>query len=120
MEDIPLQKVVTGGSITGARQPGMPPVGPSPSQEFKKQPLHKRGDTHQNDGLTVMGRFYDKVLNFSLVTKYFIFVLPLAIPLAVVIVLGALVFKNATIGGVRILWFFTWLEIGKSWDMVNA
>lgn len=111
MDDIPLQKVVTGGSVTVARQPGMPSVGP---EEFEKRPLRKKEKAQQNDGLTAMGRFYDKVLNFSLVTKYFIFVLPLAIPLAVVIVLGALVFKDATIGGVRLVWFFTWLEIGKS------
>ena len=43
--------------------------------------LHKDGDT-----LTKMGAVYRKILNFSIVTRYFLYVLPLAIMIAVPIV----------------------------------
>ena len=61
--------------------------------------------------LNQMGRLYDKILNFSVVTRYFVYVLPLALLIAVPIVIGATAAKTARIGGVRIVWFFTWVEI---------
>ena len=67
----------------------------------------------EEDTITRMGRFYSAVLNFSVVTRYFIYVLPLALLLAIPIIVGATAAQNAKIGGVRIVWFFTWIEIGK-------
>jgi hypothetical protein len=68
----------------------------------------------EDDGmLTTMGRFYTAVLNFSVVTRYFVYVLPLALVLAVPIIVGATVAPKAKIGGIRIVWLFTWIEIGK-------
>ncbi|OAX84692.1 hypothetical protein ACJ72_00934 [Emergomyces africanus] len=61
--------------------------------------------------LTRMGKFYNAILNFSVVTRYFIYVSPLALLIAIPIVVGATVAQNAEIGGVRIVWFFTWVEI---------
>src|SRR5437763_4343889 len=58
-----------------------------------------------------MGRLYKAVLNFSVITRYFLYVLPLALVIAAPIVIGATFAKRATIGGVRIVWFFTWVEI---------
>jgi len=58
-----------------------------------------------------MGKFYTKVLNFSLITRYFLYILPLGIALAVPIIIGATVAPNARIGGVRMVWFFSWLLI---------
>ena len=65
------------------------------------------------DTLNRMGKIYNKILNFSIVTRYFIYVLPLALAIAVPIAVGATVAMDARIGGVRILWFFIWIEIGK-------
>lgn len=70
------------------------------------------GDDGQ-DTLNRMGKIYNKILNFSIVTRYFIYVLPLALVIAVPIVVGATVAMDARIGGVRILWFFIWIEIGE-------
>ena len=64
--------------------------------------------------LTRMGRIYNKILNFSLITRYFFYVLPLGTALAVPIVIGATAKKDAKLGGedgVRIVWIFTWVEI---------
>jgi hypothetical protein len=58
-----------------------------------------------------MGEIYTAILNFSVVTRYFLYVLPLAAIIAVPIVVGATAAKGAKIGGVRIVWFFTWLEV---------
>jgi len=58
-----------------------------------------------------MGKLYIAIFNFSVFTRYFLYVLPLALTIAVPIVIGATFAKHATIGGVRIVWFFTWIEI---------
>lgn len=63
--------------------------------------------------LTRMGRIYAKIVNFSVITRYFIYVLPLALLLAIPIIVGATAARKAEIGGVRIVWLFTWIEIGK-------
>lgn len=65
-----------------------------------------------SDGtLTRMGRIYAAVMNFSVITRYFVYVLPLASLFAIPIIIGATVAPNAKIGGVRIVWFFTWIEV---------
>ncbi|KAF1812813.1 hypothetical protein P152DRAFT_396145 [Eremomyces bilateralis CBS 781.70] len=65
----------------------------------------------ETDRITRMGRIYYKILNFSIVTRYFIYVLPLALAIAIPIIVGATAAKKAKLGGVRIVWFFTWIEI---------
>ncbi|PLB39440.1 serine/threonine protein kinase [Aspergillus candidus] len=61
--------------------------------------------------VTRMGRIYQAVLNFSLVTRYLLYILPLAILLAIPIIVGATVAPHAAIGGVSLPWFFFWFEI---------
>jgi hypothetical protein len=124
VEHIPLEKVVSHASNTGARRPSATPV-PIPesgeNQGFHRG-MRKRGGsgsaghntTEEGDGvLTTMGRFYNAVLNFSVITRYFIYVLPLALLLAIPIIVGATAAPNAKIGGISIVWLFTWIEIGK-------
>ena len=62
--------------------------------------------------LTRMGRLYQRILNFSIVTRYIIYVFPLGSCLAIPIIVGATSAKKARIGGVSIVWLFTWIEIG--------
>lgn len=127
VEHIPLEKVVSHASTTGARRPSATPIPVPENENGEKQRFHrgmrKRGGsgsaaqntTEEGDGvLTTMGRFYNAVLNFSVVTRYFIYVLPLALVLAVPIIVGATVAPKAMIGGIRIVWLFIWIEIGKS------
>lgn len=65
----------------------------------------------EEDTLTRMGKIYNKVMNFSIIARYFVYVLPLAAVIAVPIVIGATVAHNARLGGVRIVWLFTWIEV---------
>ena len=128
--DIPLTTVT---SRTGARKPAMSPSGyegnaelPQESPNEKSGLFHRRGPggrrrkietrgreaTDPEDGtMTAMGKIYTKVLNFSIITRYFLYVLPVAIALAVPIVVGATAAPTAAIGGVRLVWFFTWIEV---------
>ena len=78
----------------------------------RKAKEQNRGHSREDeDALTEMGRLYNKILNFSVVTRYFLYVLPLALIIAVPIIIGATATKHRRIGDVRILWFFTWIEI---------
>lgn len=133
--DIPLT-AVTSKSQTGSRQAGnvtgnptalpgseggaaekpsnSPPAGRRmatttnmDSDSDSAQQLH----SHADGALNKMGKLYLKILNFSVVTRYFIYVLPLALLIAIPIIIGATAARHAAIGGVRIVWFFTWIEV---------
>ncbi|EDN05027.1 serine/threonine-protein kinase [Histoplasma capsulatum] len=71
----------------------------------------KQMDSSEDGTLTRMGELYNKILNYSVITRYFIYVLPLALLIAIPIIVGATIAQNAAIGGVRIVWFFTWVEV---------
>ncbi|KAI9681825.1 MAG: hypothetical protein M1829_000570 [Trizodia sp. TS-e1964] len=75
------------------------------------QSSERKSFENGEDTLNRMGVIYKKILNFSIVIRYFVFVLPLALLIAVPIVIGATVAQNAKLGSVRIVWFFTWIEI---------
>ena len=130
--DIPLTTVT---SRTGARKiTSHSPTAYSRQDSYpdlrntEKEPLRKRfpagrrrkikgnergklGADGEEDTLTQMGKIYDRILNFSIVTRYFLYVLPLALIIAVPIVIGATARPKAALGGVRLVWFFSWLEI---------
>ncbi|KAK6427928.1 hypothetical protein LTR95_015934 [Oleoguttula sp. CCFEE 5521] len=65
----------------------------------------------EEDTITAMGKFYKRVLAFSIITRYLVYVLPLGLCIAVPIIVGATAAQNAEIGGVRIVWFFMWVEV---------
>lgn len=75
--------------------------------------VNSRGE-HQKDkdtSLTAMGRFYDKVVSFSVVTRYMVYVVPVAAIIAIPIALGATTATETKVGGMRLLWFFLWIEL---------
>ncbi|KAK2734659.1 hypothetical protein FQN57_001604 [Myotisia sp. PD_48] len=126
--DIPLTSV-NGQSHAGARKGDTADPGyfPAPTPTHGNSPNEKHGMFHgrrransisdkalkaPGDGtVTQMGKFYKKIMNFSVVTRYFIYVLPLALLIAIPIVIGATAAPHARIGGVKIVWFFTWVEV---------
>lgn len=76
-----------------------------------KDSTGNKTDDDEEGTLTHMGKVYHKILSFSIVTRYFLYVLPIASIIAVPIVIGATAAQNAKLGGVRIVWLFTWVEI---------
>ena len=130
--DIPLTPIPSRGQ-TGARKLDSSvsiPAYPQPADGYEDEKAAQEGggkggrrrkrinttDARQAedpaDGTIIrMGRFYTAILNFSVITRYFLYVLPLAALLAIPIIIGATAAPNAKIGGVRIVWFFTWIEV---------
>ncbi|PYH87618.1 serine/threonine protein kinase [Aspergillus ellipticus CBS 707.79] len=127
--DIPLHTVSTrsqtgarktSSNVTGSPDPGngdekeklvnnSPPI---PGQRRRIDEGTGRSLEDPEDGtVTRMGRIYQAVLNYSIVTRYFIYVAPIAILLAIPIIVGATVAQDATIGGVTLPWFWLWIEI---------
>lgn len=71
---------------------------------------HLRYDGEE-DTINKMGIIYNKILNSSLLVRYLVYILPLGIVFAVPMIIGATVATGATIGDVRLVWFFMWLLI---------
>ena len=126
--DIPLTQVTT---KTGVRKMETSPTGygsQSTQQQDEKAgyfPQHvagrrkaatdesntRRGADGEEEVLTRMGKIYNKILNFSVITRYLVYVLPVALIFAIPIIIGATVAPKAEAGGVRIIWIFSWVEI---------
>lgn len=122
--DIPLSQIRTQSSSTAVRPPASD-VSPDAQTSNEKTGLfHRRGGKRQirrrrigTDGeperVTGLGKFYKKVVNFSVITRYLIYVAPIASAIAVPIVVGKVTEagRNAYIAGLQMFWFFLWIEI---------
>lgn len=132
--DIPMTRVTTGNSATGARKQGLSPSRADQNSDSSEELNEKTEQNHhfhrgpegrrrrykdqglenkaRDDGkLNAAGRIYKKIYNSSVITRYFIYVAPLALAIAVPIIIGATAAPNARIGGVKIVWFFSWIEV---------
>ncbi|KAK5237870.1 hypothetical protein LTR47_000963 [Exophiala xenobiotica] len=134
--DIPMTRVATSNSATGARRPDLSPSHAERDADLPEEMDEKTGYQHQqrfhggpggirrrykeqglenktkDDGtLNAVGRLYKKIYNASVITRYFVYVAPLALAIAIPIIIGASVAPGARIGGVKIVWFFTWIEV---------
>ncbi|PWY68689.1 serine/threonine protein kinase [Aspergillus heteromorphus CBS 117.55] len=128
--DIPLHNVSTrsqtgarktSSNITGSPIPGLGDGdekeklvnnGPNPGVRRRITDSTGRSLEDPEDGtITRIGRIYQAILNYSIVTRYFIYVAPIALLLAIPIIIGATVAQDATIGGVTLPWFWFWIEI---------
>lgn len=65
----------------------------------------------EKTALNRMGRIYTKILNFSIVTRYMIYVAPVALLLAIPIILSQTGVSTGTIGGTDNKRFWIWIEI---------
>lgn len=124
--DIPLEQVPSSGFPPGVRNDN-PSFAPLKDEENtdQRQSLFRgrrrgpaalqKGDVGydgEEDTITTMGRIYKKILNFSIITRYMLYVAPLALVLAVPIIVGGPpITDNPMIGKVRLRWFFVWVEI---------
>lgn len=136
MQDIPLEQVRTNASSNGNgglrshnKIADFQPTNSGPDENEKHaffrgrrarpdaQPVKGTGRVGydgEEDTLTTMGKIYNKVFGFSIVTRYFLYVLPLGILIAVPIIVGASVGGENNppkLGGVPIVWIFIWVEI---------
>ncbi|KAH9208782.1 Mechanosensitive ion channel-domain-containing protein [Leptodontidium sp. 2 PMI_412] len=63
------------------------------------------------DTLRHLGRFYNWILTFSVVTRYAFYILPVATLLAIPLSIFATIHYESNIKGIRIMGLFVWLEI---------
>ncbi|KAK4194071.1 Mechanosensitive ion channel-domain-containing protein [Triangularia verruculosa] len=126
MQDIPLRQIRSNASsTTGARRADMEPISeknvlfaeavgtPAGRRRIKKD-LKRTGSSSLSEetSLNAMGRFYNKIVSFSVVTRYLVYIVPvallLAIPLLIIPFTGN---SSLEMGGESALWFFIWLEV---------
>lgn len=126
--NIPMNNVNSKNSKAGARKTDLysPATTGTPEQQLNEKASFyqrhvagrrrtekktgKKGNDGEEEIVTQMGIIYNKILNFSVITRYFLYVLPLATIIAIPIIIGATAAQHATLGGVRIVWIFSWLE----------
>jgi hypothetical protein len=133
-QDIPLQTVVSHtpshaptvkdeqSEKSGLFHRGRRRVKKTDSKGIAYNPAHLPDEDDEKTALNRMGRFYSRVLNFSIITRYMIYVAPLALILAIPIILSSsgVIFKEKSgekqlIGGkengAQPKLFFIWIEI---------
>lgn len=124
--DIPLQSVHTNNSYAQQSSYSQPQTSEKTGMfhrhggrgRRKAKSRDAKAHAHGQDGidddeelLTSLGKIYDKIYNFSLVTRYFLYVFPLASLIAIPIIIGATVARKTKWGGTQMLWIWTWVEI---------
>lgn len=86
-----------------------------PVDEFDAatNPLHEKTTIYRppENPSTGLAKFFKKVHGSSFLVRWITYITPVTLILLIPLLLGALVFRDATVGGVRLLWFSIWLEI---------
>ncbi|KAF2872076.1 Mechanosensitive ion channel-domain-containing protein [Massariosphaeria phaeospora] len=130
--DIPLQTVVshTPTHAPTAKEEHSEKQGLFHRGRRRVQKVDSKGEAYrspQSDeektALNRMGRIYTKILNFSIVTRYIIYVTPLTLILAIPIILAQTIWAGTdekgnpkhSIGKSDPNKFFIWIEIGNFW-----
>ena len=88
---------------------------PEPVDQFdvNTNPIHEkaanfRPPEHPSGNVA---KTFKRIHDASFLVRYFCYIMPLVIILLIPLMLGALLFKRATVGGVRLMWFSVWLEV---------
>lgn len=61
--------------------------------------------------LTRLHCLYKSLINSSIIIRYLVYIMPFAILIAIPIIVGATATPYATVGGVKLYWFFAWIEV---------
>ncbi|KAJ5081148.1 hypothetical protein N7456_013386 [Penicillium angulare] len=76
-------------------------------------PLHEKAAvyTPPESPQTQLSAFVKKLHQSSFIVRYVTYIVPVVLILLIPLLLGALKFTNAGVGGVQLMWFAIWLEI---------
>lgn len=88
-------------------------VEPADQFDINTNPIHEKTATFRPPE-NPAGRFaktFKRIHESSVLIRYFFYIVPVVLIILVPLLLGALLFKEATVGDVRLLWFSVWLEI---------
>ena len=86
-----------------------------PVDEFDAatNPLHEKAAVYNppDNPTTSLARALKKIHSSSFLVRYIIYIIPVVGLILIPLLLGSLVFPNATVGDVKLMWFSIWLEI---------
>ncbi|KAF7594984.1 hypothetical protein BBP40_007582 [Aspergillus hancockii] len=76
-------------------------------------PLHEKAAVYNppESPNTNIARFIKKIHESSFLVRYFTYIIPVVLLLLIPLLVGALAYPQANVGGVKLLWFSVWLEI---------
>lgn len=76
-------------------------------------PLHEQAAKYKppENPTTSFSKFFKKVHNSSWLVRYFTYITPMVLVILVPLLVGALAFEDANVGGVELVWFSIWLMI---------
>ncbi|PSK42146.1 hypothetical protein B9Z65_4060 [Elsinoe australis] len=77
-------------------------------------PVHEKAQVYNPVSVEPTNKFalfVKKVHGSSWLVRYFTYITPVVLILLIPLLLGALLFTNAAVGGVQLVWFMIWLEI---------
>ena len=88
---------------------------PEPIDQFdvNTNPIHEKAAnfTPPEHPSTHAAQIFKRIHESSFLIRYFFYIVPLVLIILIPLMLGALVFRNASVGGVRMMWFCVWLEV---------
>ena len=76
-------------------------------------PLHEQAARYKPPAnpTTKFSKFFKRVHNSSWLVRYFTYITPLVLLILIPLLVGALAFPDANVGGVELVWFSIWLMI---------
>ncbi|KAI2786083.1 hypothetical protein POX_h09850 [Penicillium oxalicum] len=76
-------------------------------------PIHEKTTVYRPPETpnTRLSQFVKRIHESSFIVRYLTYIVPVALVLLIPLLVGALRFKDANVGGVRLMWFAIWLEI---------
>jgi hypothetical protein len=76
-------------------------------------PLHEKAAVYKppESPNTRLSAFVKKIHQSSFMIRYLTYILPVVLLLLIPLLVGALAYPNASVGGVKLMWFSIWLEI---------
>lgn len=81
--------------------------------DIATNPVHEKTQVYQpvENPVTGFAKFMRNVHRSNFLVRYFTYIAPVTLVLLIPLLLGALVYTDATVGGVYLMWFMIWLEI---------
>ncbi|KAI4273215.1 MAG: hypothetical protein L6R38_006384 [Xanthoria sp. 2 TBL-2021] len=81
--------------------------------DINTNPIHEKTATFKppDNPTSKFAKTFKRIHESSFLVRYFSYIVPVVLLILIPLLLGALLFKEATVGGVRLLWFCVWLEI---------
>jgi hypothetical protein len=81
--------------------------------DIDTDPVHEKTGVYKppENPNSSAGKIFKRIHNSFWPLRYFFYIIPVVLILLIPLLLGAFLFDNATVGGVRLMWFMIWLEI---------